>query len=451
MRINLDESISFVLNTNEMDGNVRQRSRTGLGGSFLPPQQQYQTREFAMASIRKRRWKTATGERREAFFVDFYDNNGQRDRRQFATRREADDFRIEIEGQIRGGSYRAEAAKITVVELAKRFLKYCEGRRDRRERMSRRNYEVYEGHIYNYICPDTARHAKRKAPKRLIKFTDGIGAVTLTELTKRCLGKFRDDLRAAGVSVPTTRKIIGTLKVMLEYAIDQDLIAFNAGRKVKVIGRRDEGSKKIVPPAKEAMRRLIDVADEDFRVKLVFASVTGVRAGELHALRWNHIDFDAPEVRIETRVDAYQDEDAPKTVAGVRTVPLASDVVAILKAWKLRTKRKKPADLVFPSKRGWYVNHDNMVKRKFSPLFDKLAVLHAKDPQRHTKPPVRFNWHALRHFAISCWIEAGLKPKTVQTFAGHSSLAVTMDRYGHLFKSDDHKQAMDEIARQMLS
>lgn len=47
---------------------------------------------------------------------------------------------------------------------------------------------------------------------------------------------------------------------------------------------------------------------------------------------------------------------------------------------------------------------------------------------------------------MSCWIEADLSPKTVQTFAGHSSLQVTMDRYGHLFKSDDHKKAMDAIA-----
>ena len=63
----------------------------------------------------------------------------------------------------------------------------------------------------------------------------------------------------------------------------------------------------------------------------------------------------------------------------------------------------------------------------------------------------RFNWHSLRHFTISTWIEVGLSPKTVQTFAGHSSLHVTMDRYGHLFKSDDHKRAMDEIATGLYS
>jgi integrase len=100
-------------------------------------------------------------------------------------------------------------------------------------------------------------------------------------------------------------------------------------------------------------------------------------------------------------------------------------------------------------RRSWYTGHDNMVKRKFLPLFELLAEKHKEDPAQHLEAPDRFNWHALRHFAISTWIEAGLSPKTVQTFAGHSSLQVTMDRYGHLFKSDDHKAAMNTIAESL--
>jgi integrase len=40
-----------------------------------------------------------------------------------------------------------------------------------------------------------------------------------------------------------------------------------------------------------------------------------------------------------------------------------------------------------------------------------------------------------------------MSPKTVQTFAGHASLQITMDRYGHLFPSESHKHAMDQIAK----
>src|SRR3984893_17007746 len=143
------------------------------------------------------------------------------------------------------------------------------------------------------------------------------------------------------------------------------------------------------------------------------------------------------------------DEDVTKTAAGMRTIPLAQPVL-MLREWKPRTKFKKPDALVFPSKRGWYTGHDNMIKRKFLPLFDELAKRHKDDPTNNPEPPARFNWHALRHFAVSCWIEAGLSPKTVQTFAGHSSLQVTMDRYGHLFPSDDHRKGMDAIAADMF-
>jgi integrase len=62
----------------------------------------------------------------------------------------------------------------------------------------------------------------------------------------------------------------------------------------------------------------------------------------------------------------------------------------------------------------------------------------------------KIKWHHLRHFAASCWIEQKLQPKTVQTFIGHATLAMTMDLYGHLFKSDDHQRAMDEIANELM-
>jgi len=90
-----------------------------------------------------------------------------------------------------------------------------------------------------------------------------------------------------------------------------------------------------------------------------------------------------------------------------------------------------------------------MVKSKWRPLFKRLAALWQE--QRRNDVPSYFNWHALRHFAISCWIDAGLPPKTVQTFAGHSSLQITMDRYGHLFRSERHNSAMDAIAETIKS
>jgi integrase len=327
-------------------------------------------------AIRKRTWTKADGTTSTRWMVDIADANGNRDRRQFDSRKEADAYRIATEGQIRAGTFRGEASKRTLKDAADSFLTYCEGRRARGERMTRQNYKTMEGHIGNYICRDPQRHEGKVRPTRLTTFEGGIGSIKLAQLTTRTVIQFRDDLREAGVSIVTTRKILSTLQQLLGHAVTQDMVGTNVARGVKVIGRRDEGARKIVPPAKDALRALLAAADEDFRVKLAFASATGVRAGELHALRWQHLDLGRGEVKVEARVDAYGDEDVTKTAAGMRTIPLAQPLILMLKQWKLRTIWKTPTDLVFPNRRGGYTSHDNMIKRKFLPLFDLLADRH---------------------------------------------------------------------------
>jgi integrase len=358
-----------------------------------------------MASVRKRRWRTASGETKTAWIVD-YGPPDERRREHFQTKRAADAFRVTVENQIQSGTYRPDASKLTLREACDGFLRNCEGRHERDERMTRKMLTVYRGHISNYIIPV-------------------LGSLRLSQVTARAVGEFRDQLRTKRVSVPTTRKILATLHGVLAFAVSQDWIATNAAHGVRVIGPRDEGSKKIVPPSKAALLAIINEADEGLRLMIIFAASTGARAGEQWAARWADVDLDRGELRISRRVDAYGEEGPPKSAAGIRTVPLSAQLVASLREWKLRSEYSRPNDLIFANQRGGYIGHDNLIKRRW------LAP---------------FNWHGLRHFAVSAWIEAGLTPKTVQTFAGHASLQVTMDRYGHLFPSDDHKRAMDHIA-----
>lgn len=394
--------------------------------------------------VRKRAWRTGKGEVKAAWVADFVDDQGQRARRQFSTKREADAFRAETEGQLRSGTYRAEADRVTVKEVAFRFLAYCHSRMERRERMTRGNLKTLTGHVHNYICPEDGRSGRTL--QNVTYFEAGLAAVKLRQLSGRAVGDFRDRLRAAGLSVPMTRKVLGTLRLILSYAISQDLVAINVAQGVRVIGRRDEGSKVIVAPSKEAVRMLLAAADPDFRIVILFAAATGLRASELHALRWRHINLNEGEVRVETRVDEFGEEDFTKTAAGLRTVPLGESVVAALSDWRKRSFYSAHSDLVFPGRCGGYQNHSYLLRARFKPLFAAMKGMQKQAPDTWPHLLTRFNWHALRHFAISCWIEAGLSPKTVQSFAGHSSMEMTMDRYGHLFKNDDHREAMDKIA-----
>jgi integrase len=102
-----------------------------------------------------------------------------------------------------------------------------------------------------------------------------------------------------------------------------------------------------------------EAASEEMRLKLIFAASAGARAGEQWAIRWRDVNFDKAELHISRRVDVYGEEGAPKSTAGVRTVPLSDQLVSMLKAWKLKSEFSKPDDLIFPNREGRHPGHDN--------------------------------------------------------------------------------------------
>jgi hypothetical protein len=104
-----------------------------------------------MASVRRRIWKTARGETKAAWVVDYADSRGDRQRKHYLSKKAADAFRIQVEGQMQAGTYRSDADKVTVKEVCECFLEHCSGRNERDERMTRKMLTVYRGHVNNHI------------------------------------------------------------------------------------------------------------------------------------------------------------------------------------------------------------------------------------------------------------------------------------------------------------
>ncbi len=92
-------------------------------------------------------------------------------------------------------------------------------------------------------------------------------------------------------------------------------------------------------------------------------------------------------------------------------------------------------DLVFVNAKGGPVSYSNLYHRHYRPLFE---------PTEDRARLVHIKFHRLRHFAISTWIESKFPPKKVMTFAGHSSITITFDRYGHLFPDPENDTAVFE-------
>lgn len=394
-----------------------------------------------MAKIRKRSWKTATEIKKTAWVVDFTDNRGVRGRKQFSLKAEAESFRIDLETKLRQG-LSTVSMRSPFDDVAEDYLRQC-ALRVKNDSMTNHNYVVYEGHIKNYIYPDPGRHDKGRLPSRMKVITEGMGHLPTGEIIRSDVTKFRDILLEAGVSVQTTRKILGTLRQICAFSIEKGLMVSNPVDNVRVTGRRDEGYRKVVIPARESVRRVIDRACPEMRMRLRFAAATGARAGELHALTWRQVDVVRGLVTIDRRVDAYGTIEVTKTAAGMRDIPIDEDLIEELAVWQERAGRPPPECLVFPDTDGSILRHDVMIKRWYNPIFKLMEKEYKSEHAGKSLLVKRFRWHDLRHFAISCWIAAGIPPKAVQTFAGHSSLQVTMDRYGHLFPDDRHREAIN--------
>jgi integrase len=140
---------------------------------------------------------------------------------------------------------------------------------------------------------------------------------------------------------------------------------------------------------------------------VLLAALTGLRQGELFALRDRNVDLDAMTVRVEH--GAYEGELVPlKTRASRRRVDLSSTAAHVLRR-QLLARRPNELGLVFPSPRGELLNDDNFRHRVFGPAVRRSGL-----------KGLRF--HDLRHTYAALMVAAGVHPKYLQAQMGHSSI-----------------------------
>jgi integrase len=373
-------------------------------------------------SVRKRAWTTRSGEPREAWIVDYFDQAGDRHIETFARKKDADARHATVKVNVRQGTHTAPSKSVTVAEAAEGWIKRVEA-----EGRERGTIKQYREHANLHIVPR-------------------IGRLKLAHLTPARVETFRDDL-LANLSRPLARKVLTSFKSMLKVAKHAHVAADVSIKRGKRSERKLEVGRDIPTPGE--IKRLIGAAsDPRRRALLLMAVLTGLRASELRGLRWADVDLKAGELHVRQRADRYNAIGAPKSASGVRTVPLAPEVLSALKEWRLACP-KGEADLVFPTAAGKVEQHASM-------LLDLAPVMVAAGVVGKAGKP-KYGLHAMRHFYASWCInrkaDGGreLPAKNVQQLLGHSSIVITLDTYGHLFPRGDDRAELAKAAQALLA
>jgi integrase len=175
-------------------------------------------------------------------------------------------------------------------------------------------------------------------------------------------------------------------------------------------------------------------------------AMTGMRRGELLALRWRDIDLDAGTIAIrrsvgviKTRGQPEQVREGPTKTARPRVIDIEPATVAVLRAWKsergaLALQLARTGSVVFGNREGSFRHPET-----FSKLFGKAQERCARTLGEDALPRIRL--HDLRHTHATLLLRDRESPNVVSERLGHASVAVTLSIYAHVLPGDQKAAA----------
>ena len=338
-------------------------------------------------SVRTRRWLTSSGRAagrhldRAAHLIDYVDGEGTRRTKQFPCAintggtctsqykcdawKTAEHWSAKVRVAVDAGSYIPDSQSITVAEAGQNWLERAKKGSADRDPVERATLDAYRQHLRLHIIPF-------------------LGRVKLSRLNAPTVDKFEQDLRDAGRSAKTVRNALRSLGMIVAVAQRAGFVATNIVRDTRLRSRASgprNGKGKLRVgrdiPLPAEVRAIIDAADKlaerasssvkgRWKVLIMTAALTGLRASELRGLRWQDVDLKKGELHVRQRADRFNQIGRTKSSAGERTVPLTPRLAQELREWKLRCPRG-PLDLVFPTQDGAVMYLSRVVEKGLWP------------------------------------------------------------------------------------
>jgi integrase len=382
-------------------------------------------------SVRKREWVTSKGERREAWIVDYVDQQGARHIRTFERQKDAKAYEDSVSVDVRAGIH--TSSKATIADAGKHWIVACKA-----NGLEASTIESYQQHLDDHIIPY-------------------IGPVKLSQMTVPLVRNFMDRLRTDGRSSAMIKRVVGDLGSILADAQERGEVAQNVVRSLSKRKKRREAERRqkgklrvgVDIPTPTEIKAIVAHLQGRWRPLLLTAIFAGLRASELRGLRWEDVDLKRAALHVRQRADKFKAIGKPKSAAGERTVPMPPILVNTLREWKLACP-KSDLGLVFPTGAGEVEYHSNIVTRGLAPVQVAAGVVTKGGEAKYT------GLHALRHFYASWCInrrkDGGLELplKVVQHRLGHSTIQMTADTYGHLFPNSDDGAELAAAERALL-
>ncbi len=276
------------------------------------------------------------------------------------------------------------------------------------------------------LSPTTQATYRRDLSKYILP---RFGAYRLGRLPAGEIENWLNDEVADGTAPSSVHRHYRTLRRVLQVAVEKQKIAANPCDRVHPprVPRRE-----MMFLSWDQAVDLAEAHDERYRALIYLAVDSGMRWSELVGLRRARLDVRTRKVRVTEQLIRLEAGEwlrkEPKTPASVRSITISAVTADILGEHLERFAAGGPDGLVFPNRAGNAIISSSFWGAYFSPALHRAEL------------SCRF--HDLRHTSVALAIADGAHPKAIQARMGHSSINVTLDRYGHLFPELDEAIAV---------
>jgi integrase len=250
-----------------------------------------------------------------------------------------------------------------------------------------------------------------------IHIIDFFGPMPVGKITREDVRGFASALERKGLAPKSRANALGTLHSLIEFAIDEGwMVGENPVKRVEkpALSETDPDVRFLETEEVEALLRAVpdDPLGRVERVMYLTAAMTGMRQGELFALRWRDVDWSARRIRVR-RNYVRGEFGTPKSKRSSRSVPLASRVATELELLSQESRWKGDDDLVFAHpETGRPIDRSKLLKRF-------KAALRRADVRA-----VRF--HDLRHTFGTRMAAQGMPMRVLQELMGHRDFKTTL-------------------------
>ena len=249
-----------------------------------------------------------------------------------------------------------------------------------------------------------------------------IGRVRLTELSPDRIKVLYASLKGK-VSPSMQARVHVVLRAMLNLAREERVITASPLELIRKAAPRHKRPRIEALTQRQAKALLKAARSHRLEALFMLALTTGMRQGELFALRWSDVDLRRRTLYVQRSAQEVSGEITlvePKTDLSRRRVALSTVAIEALKRRRATASREDHgSELVFPSERGHVLRKSNFLRKDWAPIRTAASL-----------PSVRF--HDLRHTAASLLLIEGVHPKVVSEMLGHASVRLTLDTYSHL-------------------